>query len=92
MVLSAWMDELIGNLECHFYKYLKNTDVANKLINDYPDQPIEVLAETMAVGMTQSICGDVARKISKGEMPYYDFLCKEAFKNAMVRLLNEVTK
>ncbi len=86
----AYCDDIVADVEKRMYDMLRGTPIAQDILKQFPNQPIEQLAETMAEGMRQGVCGDVARELSKDStLPYYDELCKEAFKNALIRLLNE---
>ena len=85
----AVVDKIIADLEEVFYRALRDTSIAQDIIKSGPHQSIEQLAEIMAEGMKQSVCGDLARELSKqSPLLYYDELCKEAFKNILLKLLN----
>ncbi len=87
----AFMDETRVSLEAHFYSVLKKTDIAEELLAKYPNQSHKELAKTMAIGMIQSKCGDFARLLCAGDkvFPNYPAICQEAFKNVILRVLNE---
>lgn len=85
----AYLDKIVFDLEKNFYGSLLNTDLAKNLVRDYPNQPIESLAKTMAQGLKDGPMGDLARRLSEGSKGchFYDELCQEAFENSMLRLL-----
>lgn len=88
----AWMDKIVAGLEKAFCKALRDSDIARELLDKYPNEPLEVLARSMADGMDTSECGYIARSISRSTSRLFNYpaLCKEAFEKAIMKLLTEM--
>ena len=86
------------DLEDSFYEALKDSSFAQdalklypqEMLELYPAQTIEELARVLTEGLGQSWVGKIIRKQDK-TVPLFEWevMCKAAFKNAVIRLLEQ---
>ena len=90
-MIPAYMDKIRIELEETFYTTLQHTDIAKDTLKAYPEMSVEEIAKSLAQGMSESRCGEVARMLSVGNrgIPGYSAICQEAFENVVLRLLKE---
>lgn len=87
---SKMITQIQKQLENGFYETLKKEGFGNEVITKYKHQSTEELADILTEGMMMSWVGEIITSLGQS-LRGYELECKGAFREAVLRLLNEAT-